>query len=137
MQEIVDFISLILKREPTEIDLILKKMDVIIKKDLIATNCHVTNNYVALSEKYESNIFIKEINKKNYALVEIYKEKQENDICIVKKIKDVEFSFPMKPPAGPHTHQSAGAHGHIGGREFDLASHGRTRFWRLETVRHQ
>ena len=70
---------------------------VIIKKDLIATNCHVTNNYVNLSEKYESNIFIKEINKKNYALVKIYKEKQENDICIVKKIKDVEFSFPLKP----------------------------------------
>ena len=34
LQEIVDFISLILKREPTEIDLILKKMDEIIKKDL-------------------------------------------------------------------------------------------------------
>ena len=70
---------------------------VIVKKDLIVTNCHVTNNYVDLSEKYESNIFIKEINKKNYALVKIYKEKQENDICIVKKIKDVEFSFPLKP----------------------------------------
>ena len=30
-------------------------------------------------------------------MVKIYKEKQENDICIVKKIKDAEFSFPMKP----------------------------------------
>jgi len=70
---------------------------VIIKKDLIATNCHVTNSHVALSKKYKSAIFVKEINKKNYAVVEIYKEKQENDICIVKKIKDAEFSFPMEP----------------------------------------
>jgi len=70
---------------------------VILKGNLIATNCHVTNAYHELSKKYKAAIFIKEINKKNFAKVVIHKEKQENDICIVKKIKDAEFSFPMKP----------------------------------------
>ena len=69
---------------------------VILKGNLIATNCHVTNAYHELSKKYKAAIFIKEINKKNFAKVIIHKEKQENDICIVKKIKDAEFSFPMK-----------------------------------------
>ena len=42
---------------------------------------------------------IKEINKKNYAKVTIYKEANEHDICIVKKVKnaEAEFSFPNKP----------------------------------------
>ena len=72
---------------------------VIVKKDLIATNCHVTNNAVALEKNYKTAILIKEINKKNYAKVTIYKEAQEHDICIVKKVKnaEAEFSFPNKP----------------------------------------
>ena len=72
---------------------------VIVKKDLIATNCHVTNNAVALEKNYKTAILVKEINKKNYAKVTIYKEAQEHDICIVKKVKnaEAEFSFPNKP----------------------------------------
>ena len=72
---------------------------VIVKKDLIATNCHVTNNAVKLSKNYKTAILAKEINKKNYAKVTLYKEAQENDICIVKKVKnsEAEFAFPNKP----------------------------------------
>ena len=72
---------------------------VIVRKDLIATNCHVTNRAKSLSKNYKTAILIKEINKKNYAKVTVYKEAQENDICIVKKVKnsEAEFSFPNKP----------------------------------------
>ena len=72
---------------------------VIVKKDLIATNCHVTNNAVKLAKNYKTAILAKEINKKNYAKVTLYKEAQEHDICIVKKSKglEAEFSFPNKP----------------------------------------
>jgi V8-like Glu-specific endopeptidase len=72
---------------------------VIVKKDLIATNCHVTNAAASLSKDYKTAILVKEINKKNFAKVTLYKEAQENDICIVKKTKnsEAEFSFPNKP----------------------------------------
>ena len=70
---------------------------VIVKKNLIATNCHVTNALAEYSKNYKTSLFIKELNKKKYAKVEIYREAQEHDICIVKKIKDIEFSFPNKP----------------------------------------
>ena len=70
---------------------------VIVKKDLIATNCHVTNATKKLSKNHKTAILIKELNKKNFAKVVVYKEAQEHDICIVKKIKDAEFSFPNKP----------------------------------------
>ena len=70
---------------------------VIVKKDLIATNCHVTNLAKELSKNYKTAIMIKELNKKNFAKVVMYKEAQEHDVCIIKKIKDLEFSFPNKP----------------------------------------
>ena len=71
---------------------------VIVKKDLIATNCHVTDILTAYKEKnYKASLFIKEINKNKFAKVTVYKEAPEHDICIVKKMKDIEFSFPNKP----------------------------------------
>jgi len=70
---------------------------VIVKKDLIATNCHVTDALAEYKKDYTASLFIKELNKKKYAKVTVYKEAPEHDICIVKKVKDIEFSFPNKP----------------------------------------
>jgi len=70
---------------------------VIVKKNLIATNCHVTDGARELSKNYNTSIFIKEINKKNYAKVIVIKEAPQHDICIVKKTKEAAFSFPNKP----------------------------------------
>ena len=70
---------------------------VIVKKDLIATNCHVTDALAEYKKNYTASLFIKELNKKKYAKVTVYKEAPEHDICIVKKMKDIEFSFPNKP----------------------------------------
>jgi len=69
---------------------------VIIKDNLVVTNCHVTNVYKERKEKKKA-IFIKAIGVDKFATAKIYREKQENDICLIKKIKDAEFKFPMDP----------------------------------------
>ena len=68
---------------------------VIVQKDLI--DYCIKERKELFSKNYKTAILIKELNKKNFAKVTVYKEAQEHDICIVKKIKDAEFSFPNKP----------------------------------------
>jgi len=66
---------------------------VIIKKNLIATNCHVT-------EMAKNNdkivIFVKNINKENYDTAVLYKEAPEHDVCVIKRENRSEFSLNMK-----------------------------------------
>ena len=68
---------------------------VILDNRIIATNCHVA--LVKKNPNKESVILIKNINQKNYALAEIYKEAKEHDICLLKRVEDSEFSFKMSP----------------------------------------
>ena len=65
---------------------------VIIDKNLIATNCHVTN---AAKNNDQSVIFVKNINKENYDLASTIKEAQEHDVCIIKRENMSEFALDM------------------------------------------
>ena len=65
---------------------------VIIDKNLIATNCHVTD----LAKNNEQVvIFVKNINKDNYDTAIIHKQAPEHDICIIKKENRSEYSLEM------------------------------------------
>lgn len=97
-----------LQQKTVRVDVVVKKgkklqlvgggSGVILKNNLIVTNCHVTNVFKERNEeKNNKAIFIKAIDINKFAKAKIYKEKQENDICIIKKIKDAEFKFPMSP----------------------------------------
>jgi len=97
-----------LQQKTVRVDIVVQKKDskdlmlvgggsgVIIKDNLVVTNCHVTNAFKKRKEE-KKVIFIKAIDIDKYARAKIYKEKQENDICIIKKEKDAEFGFPMVP----------------------------------------
>lgn len=65
---------------------------VILNNNLIATNCHVTED----SKKNENAvIFVKNVNKENYDLAELVKEAPEHDVCIIKKSNMSEFALNM------------------------------------------
>ena len=67
---------------------------IIVGKRLIATNCHVA--LVSLEEPNRA-LFVKNINKENYALATIYKKKEKYDVCILKKEGNEEFKLSMVP----------------------------------------
>ena len=65
---------------------------VILDNNLIATNCHVTDT---VKKNDKSVIFVKNVNKDNYDLAELFKEAPEHDVCIIKKANISEFSLKM------------------------------------------
>ena len=65
---------------------------VILNRNLIATNCHVTN---VAKKNNKSVIFVKNVNKENYDLAELIKEAPEHDVCIIKKSNMSEFALNM------------------------------------------
>ena len=67
---------------------------IIVGKRLIATNCHVA--LVSLEEPNRA-LFVKNINKENYALAAIYKKIEKYDVCILKKEGNEEFKLSMVP----------------------------------------
>ena len=67
---------------------------IIVGKRLIATNCHVA--LVSLEEPNRA-LFVKNINKENFALATIYKKKEKYDVCILKKEGNEEFKLSMVP----------------------------------------
>ena len=65
---------------------------VILNRNLIATNCHVTD----VAKKSDASvIFVKNVNKENYDLAELTKEAPEHDVCIIKKSNMSEFALNM------------------------------------------
>ena len=67
---------------------------IIVGKRLIATNCHVA--LVSLEEPNRA-LFVKNINKENFASASIYKKKEKYDVCILKKEGNEEFKLSMVP----------------------------------------
>ena len=67
---------------------------IIVGKRLIATNCHVA--LVSLEEPNRA-LFVKNINKENFASATIYKKKEKYDVCILKKEGNEEFKLSMVP----------------------------------------
>ena len=68
---------------------------IILNKNLIATNCHVT---VVAEEGPDRHIFINNIsNKDKWALANIYKKNPAKDICILKYQPEKDFTIDMVP----------------------------------------
>jgi S1-C subfamily serine protease len=80
------------KRSEDEFEPLGSGSGVILDNNLIATNCHVTD---AATDNKNSVIIVKNVNKENYDLAELFKEAPEHDVCIVKKANMSEFSLKM------------------------------------------
>jgi S1-C subfamily serine protease len=80
------------KRSEDEFEPLGSGSGVILDNNLIATNCHVTD---AATDNKNSVIIVKNVNKENYDLAELFKEAPEHDVCIVKKANMSEFSLEM------------------------------------------
>jgi S1-C subfamily serine protease len=80
------------KRSEDEFEPLGGGSGVILDNNLIATNCHVTD---AATDNKNSVIIVKNVNKENYDLAELFKEAPEHDVCIVKKANMSEFSLKM------------------------------------------
>jgi len=87
-------VGVIEKRSDNKTYLVGSGSGVVISDKLIATNCHVA---FVVKEKPNRWLEIKSVGEEVYAEVKIYKEKTENDICILKKVLDSEFKFDMNP----------------------------------------
>ena len=82
-----------------DIEVVASGSGIIVGKRLIATNCHVA--LISLEEPdrefAERALFIKNINKENYATANIYKKNEKYDVCILKKEGNEEFKLSMVP----------------------------------------